>query len=78
MAPQKHARKTLWKTALYYRDNPKARKVKAKTDTKINKRPSQKKKQTELKANLDWLEILGNQSSHRYQIDFANLDDDAK
>lgn len=33
---------------MYYRDNPEARKKKAKTDKKINARPEQRKKRSEL------------------------------
>ncbi len=40
----------LSKSAQYYRDNPEARKKKAKTDKKINERPSQVKKRTEANA----------------------------
>ncbi len=36
------------KSARYYQNNPKARKKKAETDKKINQRPSQVKKRTEL------------------------------
>ena len=38
----------LSKSARYYRDNPKARKKKAETDKKINSRPEQRKKRSEL------------------------------
>ena len=37
----------LSKSALYYRSHPEARKVKAKTDSAINRRPSQVKKRVE-------------------------------
>lgn len=37
----------LSKSAKYYRQNPAARKVKAKTDAKINRRPEQVKKRVE-------------------------------
>ena len=40
----------LSRTAKYYRDNPKARKVKAATDKKVNARPAQKKKRAESNA----------------------------
>lgn len=36
------------RTAKYYASNPKARKVKAETDKKINARPEQRKKRVEL------------------------------
>ena len=49
MAPPKMAKSKLKRSAKYYRENPEAREKKKKTDTKINKRPSQKKKQSELK-----------------------------
>lgn len=48
MAPKKQPRNTLSKSAKYYRDNPEARKKKAATDTKVNQRPEQRKKRTEL------------------------------
>ena len=48
MAPKKKAYSKLSKSAKYYRDNPKARKKKASTDKKVNKRPEQKKKRSEL------------------------------
>lgn len=38
------------KTARYYSSHPEARKVKSKTDTKINKRPEQVKKRVEANA----------------------------
>ena len=38
----------LSKSAKYYRDNPEARKKKAATDKKINARPEQRKKRSEL------------------------------
>lgn len=41
---------TLSKSAQYYRDNPEARKKKAKTDKKINQRSEQVKKRTEANA----------------------------
>lgn len=37
----------LGKTAKYYRKNPKARKVKAATDAKVNRKPEQVKKRVE-------------------------------
>ena len=48
MAPPKLPRSKLWKTAKFYRDNPKARKKKKATDTEVNKRPNQIKKRNEL------------------------------
>lgn len=48
MAPQKKAKSTLWKTALYYRNNPKARAKKKVTDTAINKRAEQLAKRSDL------------------------------
>lgn len=36
------------KSAKYYRSHPEARKVKARTDAKINRRPEQKAKRAEL------------------------------
>lgn len=47
MPPKKKAYSQLSKSAKYYRDNPEARKKKAKTDTKINARSGQKKKRAE-------------------------------
>lgn len=49
MARKKIPYSQLSKSGKYYRDNPEARKKKAKTDTKINQRPEQRKKRTELK-----------------------------
>jgi hypothetical protein len=40
----------LSKSAKYYRQNPEARKVKAKTDAAINRRPEQVKKRVESNA----------------------------
>lgn len=48
MAPKKKPYSQLSKTAKYYRDNPEARKKKSATDSKVNSRPSQKKKRAEL------------------------------
>lgn len=47
MPPKKKPYSQLSKSAKFYRDNPKARKKKAKTDTKINARSTQKKKRRE-------------------------------
>lgn len=47
MPPKKKKRSELSDTAKYYRDNPAARRVKAKTDKSINSRDSQKKKRAE-------------------------------
>ena len=41
----------LSKSGKYYRDNPKAAAKKKKTDTKINKRPEQRKKRSELSTS---------------------------
>lgn len=41
---------SLSKSALYYRKNPAARKVKAKTDAEINRKPEQVKKRVESNA----------------------------
>jgi hypothetical protein len=44
----------LGRTAKYYRDNPEARKKKAKTDAKVNRKPEQVKKRVEAnKARRD-------------------------
>jgi len=48
MPPKKKKYSELSKTAKYYRNNPEARKKKAKTDTKINSRPEQRRKRREL------------------------------
>lgn len=45
---RKKKRKNLSKSALYYRNNPDARKRKAARDKKINARPEQRKKRSEL------------------------------
>lgn len=47
MPPKKKPYSQLSKSAKYYRDNPKARKKKAKTDKKVNSREEQKKKRRE-------------------------------
>ena len=47
MAPPKKKRSELSRSAKYYRDNPGARKRKAKTDKKVNAREEQKKKRRE-------------------------------
>lgn len=48
MAPRKQPYSSLSKSAKYYRDNPEARKKKAVTDKKVNARPEQRKKRSEL------------------------------
>lgn len=48
MASPKKKYSELSRSAKYYRDNPEARKKKAKTDKKINERPEQRKKRAEL------------------------------
>jgi len=48
MAPRKQPYSSLSKSAKYYRDNPEARKKKAATDKKVNARPEQRKKRSEL------------------------------
>jgi hypothetical protein len=48
MAPPKKPRSQLQSSARYYRDNPDARRKKAKTDKRVNARPEQRKKRTEL------------------------------
>lgn len=59
MAPKKHATNTLSKSAKYYRDHPEARAKKAKTDTKINQRPAQRKKRAELSTKRRQLKKKG-------------------
>lgn len=48
MAPRKEPKSSLGRTARYYRENPEARKKKAATDKKINARPEQRAKRSEL------------------------------
>lgn len=48
MASPKKKYSELSRSAKYYRDNPEARKKKAATDKKINARPEQRKKRSEL------------------------------
>lgn len=82
MAPQKHARSSLGKTAKYYRDNPEARKKKAITDTKINKRKDQVKKRNELAkkrralkkkwVNMKWKDIAHTKSWLRLKSSSKN------
>jgi hypothetical protein len=48
MAPRKVANPR--RSAQYYRDNPEARAKKAETDTRVNRRPEQRKKRAELTA----------------------------
>lgn len=48
MASPKKPYSELSRSAKYYRDNPKARAKKAQTDKKINARPEQRKKRSEL------------------------------
>lgn len=67
MAPKKQAYWSLSKSAKYYRDNPEARKKKAATDKKVNARPEQRKKRSELWVerkqrkrngqNLEWKDL---------------------
>ena len=49
MAPRKKPYKSLSRSGKYYRDNPKARKKKAKKDKEVNSRPEQVKKRVESK-----------------------------
>jgi hypothetical protein len=48
MAGAKKPYNELSRSAKYYRDNPDARKKKAQTDKKVNARPEQRKKRSEL------------------------------
>lgn len=48
MPPKKKPYSKLSKSAKYYRKNKKARDKKKKTDTKVNARPEQRKKRSEL------------------------------
>lgn len=59
----------LSKTAKYYRDNPEARKKKAAYDKEFNKRPEQRKKNTELRqhnrvADRKGVDRVGKDASH--------------
>jgi len=70
MAPKKKPYKQLGRTAKYYRNNPKARKKKAETDTKINARSEQKKKRREsgrarTKAKQQGKDIRGKDYDHK-------------
>lgn len=69
MAPQKLPRSKLSKSAKYYRDNPKARAKKKATDTKVNQRPVQRKKRSELKTARarmvkKWINVKWKDLSH--------------
>ncbi len=57
MAPKKVSKPG--KSAKYYRENPEARKKKAKTDKKINARASQRKKRSELSTKRRQLKKKG-------------------
>lgn len=82
MAPPKLPYSKLWKTAKYYRNNPKARKKKAATDTKINKRPEQGKKRNELSkarraykkkgVSLKWKDVAHTKNWLRLKSSSAN------
>jgi hypothetical protein len=54
----------LSRSARYYRDNPDARKKKAATDKKVNARPEQRKKRSELVKERRKRGIYGNGSSY--------------
>lgn len=58
MAPPKK-NGNLSRSAQYYRDHPEARKKKAETDKKINSRPEQRKKRSELVTERRKRGILG-------------------
>jgi hypothetical protein len=69
MAPKKQPKSELWKTAIYYRNNPKARVKKKVTDTIINARSEQRKKRSELstlrkKYKNSWKKINWKDLSH--------------
>lgn len=70
MAPRKKPRNQLSRSAKYYRDNPDARKKKAKTDKKVNKRKSQLKKRVESrrarrKAKRQGKNVTGKDYDHK-------------
>lgn len=50
MAGKKQPKKSLSKSAKYYRDHPEARKKKQAYDAKLNRRPEQRKKRSQLVA----------------------------
>lgn len=69
MAPQKQAKKSLWRTAKYYRSHPEARAVKKRKDTEINRRPEQRKKRSELSTKRKamakkWIKLKGKDLAH--------------
>jgi len=59
MAPPKKKRSELGKTAKKYRDNPELLKKKRETDKKINARPEQRKKRSELSTKRKELKKKG-------------------
>lgn len=69
MAPPRMPRSQLSESAKYYRDNAKARRKKAKTDKKVNARPEQRRKRTELskarrQAKKRGVDLRGKDMSH--------------
>ena len=69
MVPQKLPKKKLWRSALYYRNNPEARAKKAATDKAINARPEQRAKRSELsikrkKLKAKWINVKGKDIAH--------------
>jgi pyruvate/2-oxoglutarate dehydrogenase complex dihydrolipoamide acyltransferase (E2) component len=69
MAPPKKPYSQLQSSAKYYRDHPKAADKKKKTDKKVNARPEQRKKRTELKkaraaAKKRGVNLRGKDMSH--------------
>ena len=69
MAPQKKPISKLGKTAKYYRNNPGARAKKKATDTKVNARPEQRKKRSELSVKRKqmkkrWVNLKDKDLSH--------------
>ena len=69
MAPPRKPRSQLKSSAKYYRDHPEARRRKAATDKKVNARPEQRRKRTELSkarraAKKRGVDLRGKDMSH--------------
>ena len=69
MAPSKKPRSQLSRSAKYYRDNPQAKAKKKATDTKVNARPEQRKKRSELSVKRKqmkkkWVNLKDKDLSH--------------
>ena len=82
MAPQKQPKSSLGRSAKYYREHPEARVKKAKTDKKINARPEQRAKRSELSikrkklkakwVNIKWKDIAHTKNGTRLKSIKAN------